>query len=79
MRTLENRSRANGEVFLALVAAVKSALARCNAFAQSARRTTRALRPEAAFKVQPGAFLIREHFEKLESGNGAFGHGSRVG
>jgi hypothetical protein len=72
---LENRASAHREVFLALVAAIEAFLANCNALFQAAYRTLRAVRPKAAFKICPGRFLIREHFEKLERRNGALGHG----
>jgi len=72
---LEYRSGADREVLLALIAAVVAFLANRDPLAKSADRTTRAVRPKATFKVGPGRFLIWEHFEKLESGNRALGHG----
>jgi hypothetical protein len=72
---LEYRASAHREVLLALVAAIEAFLANCDALFQAADRAFRTIRPKAAFKVRPGRFLIREHFEKLECGNCALGHG----
>jgi hypothetical protein len=74
VRPLENRSGSNREVLLALIAAIKAALASRNPVAKTAHRAARSVRPKAAFKVNPRRLLVREHLKKLESGNCALGH-----
>ena len=75
MAALEYRAGAHREVFLALVAAVEAASPFRDPLAQAADRAARAIRPQPAFKVGPGRFLVREHLEKLEGRNGALAHG----
>jgi hypothetical protein len=74
VRPLENRTSANREILFALVAAIEAALARRDALAKPADRAADAVRPEAAFEINPRRLLIREHCEKLEGRNGAAGH-----
>lgn len=71
---LENRSGSDREVLFALVAAVEAALASRDSLAKAANRAARPIRPKAALKIDPRRFLVREHLEKLESGNCALGH-----
>jgi len=72
--SLEDRSGANREVFLALVAPIKAFLARGDALAKTTDSAARAIRPQAPLKVRARGFLIRKHLEKMECRNGAFGH-----
>lgn len=74
MRPLENRSSPNGEVLFALIAAIEAFLSGRDPLAKSADGATRAVRPKARFKIGARRLLIREHLEKLESGNRALGH-----
>ena len=74
VRALENRSDANREVLLALIAAIKSALAGRNTVAKPTNRAARAVRPKAAFKIDPRCLLVWEPLEKLEGRNCALGH-----
>ena len=53
MRPLENRAGADGEVLLALVAAVEAALARRDPLAEAANRAARAVRPKPLFQDAP--------------------------
>ncbi len=76
MRPLEDRPGADGEILFALVAAVEATLARRDALAEAAVRTTDAVRPQTAFEVDPRRLLVREHLEKLEGRNGALAHGT---
>ena len=74
MRPLENRSGANREVLLALVAAIEAVLARRDPLAKAANRATRAIRPKTRFKIDARRLLVGEHLEKLEGRNRALGH-----
>jgi hypothetical protein len=74
MRPLENRSGANREVLFALIAAIEAFLARRDPLAKAANRAARAVQPKASFKVDARRVLVREHLEKLESGNRALRH-----
>lgn len=74
VRALEDRAGANGEILLALVAAVIAALAGRDPIAETAVRAANAIRPEPSFEVDPRSFLIGKHLEKLEGRNGAAGH-----
>ena len=65
MRALEDRAGANGEIFLALVAAVIAAGPRRDAVAEPANRTAAAVWPEAGFQVCPCGFLIWKHAEQF--------------
>jgi hypothetical protein len=65
---------ADGEILLALVAAVEAALTLRDPLAKAADRAADAVRPEPAFKIDPGGLLVRKHCEKLEGRNGAAGH-----
>lgn len=71
---LENRAGAHCKVFLALVAAIIAVLAYADAVAKAANRALDAIRPQAAFKIDPRHFLVGEHLEKLKGRNRAFGH-----
>ena len=53
MRPLENRCRANGEVELALVAAIESALASRDAILTGTGWAGNSIRPKAGLKVNP--------------------------
>ncbi len=66
VRTLKNRAGSDGEVLLALVAAVVAILAYRDALTDAADWADDAIRPEARFKVDAGRLLIGEHLEKLE-------------
>ena len=74
VRPLENRSGSNREVLFALIAAIKSARPNRNTFAKPTNRAARAIRPEAAFEINPRRLLVGEHLEKLEGRNCALGH-----
>lgn len=69
MRPLENRARPHGEVQLAGVAAVVSALAGRDALAVLALRAFDAVRPQTAFEIGASARLIGEGLEQLERAN----------
>lgn len=71
---LENRSRADGEVQLASVAAVVSSLPHGDAGRRFALRTKRASGPETAFEVFPRRLFVRENLEQLESADSGLGH-----
>ena len=75
---LEYRASAHRKVFLALVTAIEAFLPNRDALAQSADWAFRPIRPQTAFQIGPGRLLIREHLEKLEGRNGAFGHRSNL-
>ncbi len=66
MRAFHDGAGADGEVFLALVAAVVAALARRDAITGAANRAARAVRPQAALKPDARRFCIWDHLEKLE-------------
>jgi hypothetical protein len=72
---LKYRASAHCEVFLALIAAVKTASTFRYPLAQAADRATRAVRPQPTFKVGSGRLLVREHLEKLEGRDCALAHG----
>lgn len=67
MRALEYRTSANGEILLALIAAIIAAFARRDAVCQATNWAARTVGPEPRFQIGPRAFLIRKHLEKLES------------
>jgi hypothetical protein len=69
---LKDGSRANGEVFLTGIAAVKAALASRDSFAAGANRAVDPVRPKAGLKIEPSRFLIGKHFEQLKGTYGDF-------
>ena len=75
VRPLEDGAGADGEILFALIAAIEATLARRDPLAKAADRATRTIRPEPFFQAPPGSFLIGDHLEKLEGGNGALAHG----
>lgn len=76
MRPLEDRCRANGEVQLALIAAVVAAFANCDALACDARGADGAVGPKPRFQIHPCCFLIGEHLEELQRADCALAHGT---
>jgi hypothetical protein len=74
MAALKDGSGPNREVLFAGVAAIVSVLAHGDALARATNRAARAILPKPAFEIHPRGFLIGEHLEKLESGDGALGH-----
>ena len=71
---LENRAGADGEIFLALVAAVEPARPRRDPLTKTTYRATRPLRPKPPFQIGSRGLLVREHGEQLECRNRRFGH-----
>ena len=63
MRTLEDSAGSDGEIKLAGIAAIVTALARGNAVCLFASRTGDAVRPKSAFQVEAGRLGSREHLE----------------
>ena len=74
MRPLENRCRADGEVQLALIAAVEAVFAGSDTFVPCTSRAGSSIRPKAGLKVNPRCLLVGEHCEKLEGRNCALAH-----
>ena len=72
MRPLKDGSGTHREILNAGIAAAKAAFQGMDSLHFPAMRTLHAFRPQPGFKVFPGRFLIREHLEKLKSGNGDF-------
>lgn len=66
MGPLEYGPGADGEVLVAVIAAVESILPSCDVRSRPADRASHAVLPPPTFQVQPGSFLVREHLEKLE-------------
>ena len=63
---LEDGAGPDGEVFLALVAAVEAILARRDALAKATAGARGAVRPKALFHVDSSCFRVGKHLEKLE-------------
>jgi len=74
MAALENGARPDGEIFLALVATVEAARTGRDTLTKATARAFGPLGPQPTLKIEPGRFLIGKQLEKLERGNGAFGH-----
>jgi hypothetical protein len=70
MGPLEDGSCPNREIFLTVVAAVKAIFTGSDVGNGPADGTGNAIFPAATFEILPGGFLVREHFEKLESADG---------
>lgn len=75
MRPFEDRAGANGEILLAMIAAIVAALADSDPIAHAANGTKRTFGPKPAFEVHPCTLLVREHLEKLKGRNRALAHG----
>ena len=74
VRPLEDGSRADGEIKLALIAAVKASLAGRDAILTGASWARNTFRPKTTLKVDAGGFLVWEHLEKLERADGRTAH-----
>jgi hypothetical protein len=74
MGPLENRCCADGEIQLALIAAVEATLASRDAILTGASWAGNPIRPKAGLKVNPRCLLVGEHCEKLEGRNCALAH-----
>lgn len=79
MRPLEDGSSPNRESErsrsdLTGVAAVESGLAHRDPFAALALRADNAIRPQAAFQIEPGGLRIREPLEQLKRADSRFAH-----
>lgn len=76
MRPFKDRRRANGEVQLALIAAVVTTLACCDALTSGTGGASCTFGPKPRFKVNPCCFLIGEHLEELQRADCALAHES---
>jgi hypothetical protein len=75
VRPLENRACTNGEIELALVAAVESlAFAGGDAILTSTRRAGGAFGPKTALEVDASGRFVREHLEELKGADCALAH-----
>ncbi len=72
MGALKDGSGSHREILNAGIAAIKAAFQGMDSLHFPAMRTLHASGPQPGFKIFPGRFLIREHLEKLKSGNGDF-------
>lgn len=70
--TLEYRASAHREGFNALVTAVVTIGARCDAVSHAADRTAAAVRPQTLFEIRPRRLCIGKHGEQLVSADGDF-------
>jgi len=79
VRPPEDRPCSDGErELVAGVTAIEALGPRDNAFARLALRTDRAVRPQAAFHVSAGGFLVRENLEQLKSADCGLAHESMI-
>lgn len=76
VRPLENRACTDGEIQLALVAAVEAlALAGGDVILTAARWADGAFRPQTAFEVHPRRGFVGEHLKELKGADRALAHG----
>jgi hypothetical protein len=74
MRPLENRSRPNGEIKLASVAAIEASLTRRDTVSALASRARRTVRPQTALQVHARGFFVWEQLKELEGADGGARH-----
>ena len=74
VRTLEDRPSTDGEIELALIAAVEASLTGRDAILTGASWARNTFRPKTTLKVDAGGFLVWEHLKQLEGADSRTAH-----